>query len=42
MIRLGKALVEDIESDPLQTGRVRARLVHHDGTKQDIPTDKLP
>lgn len=42
MIRFGKALVEDIESDPLQTGRVRARIVHHDGTKQDIPTDKLP
>lgn len=42
MIRLGKALVEDIETDPLQIGRVRARLVHHDGTKKDIPTDKLP
>ncbi len=40
-LRHGFALVEDI-NDPEQLGRVRARIIHMDGEKKDIPTDKLP
>lgn len=40
-MKFGHAIVEDI-NDPLQVGRVRARDVHLDGTKQQIPTEKLP
>ena len=40
-LRMIEAIVEDI-NDPEKLGRVRARLIHYDGNKKDIPTDKLP
>lgn len=40
-MRHGFAIVEDIK-DPEQMGRIRARIAHYDGTKKEIPTDKLP
>lgn len=36
-----EAIIEDI-NDPEKLGRVRSRVIHYDGTKKDIPTEKLP
>lgn len=40
-LKMVEAIVEDIK-DPEKLGRVRCRIVHYDGTKKDIPTEKLP
>lgn len=40
-LRMVEAIVEDIK-DPEKLGRVKCRIIHYDGTKKDIPTEKLP